>query len=902
SQRRLWILCQFEGRETSYHIPLIHAFDGQLDVAALRWALQQLVRRHEILRTVFRQDENDIVRQIVLSEKEAELAFSFSDVHKQAEAEELTSKGIQQLMDVPFDLETQPMLRAGVWRIAPQKYVFSLVVHHIICDNWSISILFKELLSLYKSTRSGNGVALPPLAIQYKDYAHWINQHLEGANMQRHENYWLEQFSGELPVLALPTDRPRPAIKTANGSVYIKYFAPKLLQQLKDTCRKKGATLYMGLMAALNALLFKYTAQTDIIIGSPIAGREHPDLETQIGFYANTIALRTRFDKHDSFSSLLATVKETTLNGFDHQMYPFDGLVDKLKLERDMSRDPLFDVMLSLQNVDLFDKDIAAELLDGVQISKANFGESVVSRYDLVFDFFEAEQSLGLGLEYNTDLFDRSSVERMVAHFEQLLSVLLERTEEELGSLDFIQGKERMQLLETFNDTERENEQHTVVDRIEEQAGQQPDKIVFTQGDRQLTFAALNSSANRLAHCLQKEHGIGPNKIVSIGLERSERLLISILAVLKTGGAYLPIDPAYPADRIEYICTHSDCELMMDEEFFQRYEDNSSSELSDDNLSVQISADQLAYVIYTSGSTGRPKGVMITHGNLTNFILGMNDALPLEEFEQFLALTSVAFDISILELLWTLSNGMSLVLPAAGEDVLHGLDRYAGEGTYHMDFSLFYFASSAKDKNQQYDLLLESVRYADEHHFKGVWLPERHFHEFGGIFPNPSVVAAGLATITKNVELRSGSCVLPLHDTIRVAEEWSVVDNLSNGRVALSIASGWHADDFVFRPERFENRHKQMYAQIEELHHLWQGGTVQRRNGKGQEIEIGIFPKPFQDKLPIYITAAGNVETFRTAGRMGARVLTHLLGQNIEDVKEKIQAYREALLTAGHRV
>ncbi|MGZ5135518.1 MAG: MupA/Atu3671 family FMN-dependent luciferase-like monooxygenase, partial [Flavitalea sp.] len=396
---------------------------------------------------------------------------------------------------------------------------------------------------------------------------------------------------------------------------------------------------------------------------------------------------------------------------------------------------------------------------------------------------------------------------------------------------------------------------------------------------------------------------------------RSLDMIVGILGIIKAGGAYTPIDPEYPQERISYMLEDSGgsiivstssarSKLPVNEDSIIIELDNhweSITKESKERVQSALTANHLAYVIYTSGSTGKPKGVMIEHRSLVNFIFGIDKVLPLDQSDHLLAITSISFDISILELFWTICRGITVTV--SGDNKLFtGFNKYLnnGVGTTQMDFSLFYFSSQIGVADNKYDLLLRSVEFADRNNFSAVWLPERHFHEFGGLFPNPAVLGAALATITKNVQIRSGSVVLPLNDVIRIAEEWSIVDNLSNGRVSLSIASGWHADDFVLMPGNYAQRHEIMFRQIEELKALWRGFGVKRINGNNTEVEVKIFPRPIQPEIPIWITSAGNSDTFKNAGKIGAKVLTHLLGQNIEDLEKKIAIYKQSLEENGY--
>uniref|UniRef100_UPI00192BB40F MupA/Atu3671 family FMN-dependent luciferase-like monooxygenase n=1 Tax=Flavobacterium sp. UGB4466 TaxID=2730889 RepID=UPI00192BB40F len=379
-----------------------------------------------------------------------------------------------------------------------------------------------------------------------------------------------------------------------------------------------------------------------------------------------------------------------------------------------------------------------------------------------------------------------------------------------------------------------------------------------------------------------------------IQLERSEWMIVAILGVLKSGGAYVPIDLEYPQERVQAIVEDSKCKILLDLEELLRFQEF-QEKYSVNQIITATQSYNLAYVIYTSGSTGNPKGVMVEHHNVTNFFTGITNIFG-EEKGVFLSMTNFTFDISVLELLWTLSKGYKVVI--------QGDIRQINDETNNskpLDFSLFYFGNYENGEDK-YKLLMNGAKYADENDYLAVWTPERHFNEFGGLYPNPGLMAAALSSVTKKVCIRAGSVVLPLHHPIKVAEDWSVIDNLSNGRVGVAFASGWHTDDFVLTPDNYEKRHKVMYESIDTLRKLWKGESVTFENGIGNLKETKIFPKPVQDELPLWITSAGNKETFISAGKIGANILTHLLGNSMEDLAEKIAAYREAYAENGYDV
>lgn len=461
----------------------------------------------------------------------------------------------------------------------------------------------------------------------------------------------------------------------------------------------------------------------------------------------------------------------------------------------------------------------------------------------------------------------------------------------------------------------------TILHSIQQVCARHPQRIAVHAGAEALSYQELDVRANRMAHYL-RECGVRRGDLIGLCLPREANLMVSLLAVLKCGAAYVPLDPAYPVDRLRFMIEDAQLRLVLSDRTHAALLprdlvrvallDEEATRLATCAGTAPASGPEerdLAYVIYTSGSTGQPKGVMIEHRQLQNFALAMEPYLSIDGQQdhpgRWLAVTSLNFDISVLELLVTLSRGMEVILHREEErEAEVGVQKHADKP---LAFGLFYFSSdadaaaeSSESTPDRYRLLLEGARFADEHGFSSVWTPERHFHAFGGLYPNPAVTAAALATTTKRVQLRAGSCVLPLHSPIRIAEEWSVVDNLSQGRAGLALASGWQPNDFVLRPEAYEERYRILEEGIDQLRALWKGETMRLPDGRGVEVDVAIHPAPVQPVLPLWLTAAGNPETFRLAGRKGCHVLTHLLGQDDEELAHKIALYREAWQEAGH--
>ncbi|HKW92528.1 MAG TPA: MupA/Atu3671 family FMN-dependent luciferase-like monooxygenase [Methylomirabilota bacterium] len=506
---------------------------------------------------------------------------------------------------------------------------------------------------------------------------------------------------------------------------------------------------------------------------------------------------------------------------------------------------------------------------------------------------------------YRTSVFDPAQILERQRAFTAFLRRLTVGPDAPLAAISLLDDAERERLLVAWNATRKAHSDDVCVHELfERQVRRTPDAVALVCEDEQRSYDELNRSANQLARHL-RTLGAGPDVLVGLCLERSIDLVTGVYGILKAGAAYVPLDPAYPTDRLALMLDDSECPILLTQQsLLQRLPPHHAHVVcidgdwdriereSGDDLDSGVICTNLAYVIYTSGSTGRPKGVMVEHRNVTNFFAGMDDCIPHGPPGTWLAVTSLSFDISVLELFWTTVSGFKVVL-------YRGSDR--GARAAGLEFSLFYFASDeGENAADKYALLLEGAKFADRHGFAAVWTPERHFGAFGGLYPNPSVTSAALASITNSIGIRAGSCVSPLHNPIRIAEEWAVVDNISGGRVGISFASGWQPDDFVLQPLLYANRKETMFHGIETVRRLWRGETVRFPGPNGKEVEVRTLPRPVQAELPVWVTVAGNPETFRMAGAGGFRVLTHLLGQSVERLVEKLSIYRKAWREHGH--
>ncbi|WP_426094738.1 amino acid adenylation domain-containing protein [Flavobacterium sp. DSR2-3-3] len=665
SQNRFWVVNQLEGTSLAYNMPVALKLKGDLEVSKFEESFLFLINRHEILRTSFRLNENGEVHQFITSAEELNFNLNYIDFSLDTEKETAVANYLARQNAIAFNLEQAPLLRVSLIKSADQDYVFFMTMHHIIGDGWSSELLVREIVTIYNSLVQSKEINLPELRIQYKDYAGWLNQESQQERYKASENYWLNQFSGSLPVLELPGYKKRPLVKTYIGDFLNYQFSNAFLGKLTAFSQKHDATLFMTLMAGINTLLNRYTGQQDIIIGSPIAGREHPDLENQIGLYLNTLALRTKMDKDFSFLDLLHHEKEVILDSYEHQGYPFDELVDKLELKRDNSRSALFDVIVVLQSQSKLNN-FKSGKLEGLEFKEYQLTDKT-SKFDFVFSFTETDY-LSLEINYNTDIYDLSFVEKIATHFEKLLCAMIEHPETKIQQIDYLSPQEKQQILVDFNNTDVVYPgDKSIIALFEEQVSKTPGHIAVVFEDKELTYKELNEQANELGHYLRDNYQVKPDDFVGIKLGRSEELIIAILGILKSGGAYVPIDTNYPEDRIKYIEEDTRCKIIVDTAEWNLFK-AIKKENTKDNLPLVNSSDDLAYVIYTSGTTGNPKGVMVEHKSVVRLVKPVA-YFPLNENRTLLSTGAISFDATIIEFFGTLLNGAKLII-AKQDDLL----------------------------------------------------------------------------------------------------------------------------------------------------------------------------------------------------------------------------------------
>ncbi|WP_051240536.1 non-ribosomal peptide synthetase [Paenibacillus alvei] len=655
AQKRLYILHQLEETGLSYNLPIVLELQGALDRQRFESALHKLIARHETLRTSFHMAEGEPVQCV-----HHEVGFTAEYVQaSETEATEAVRTFIR-----AFHLEQPPILRVGLIELASERHLFVLDMHHIISDGVSIGILVDEFARLYE------GEELPPLRIQYKDYAAWQQSETQIKRKQQEEAYWLNMFSGPIPVLELPTDYVRPVVQSFQGEAMSFMLGNPLSQRLKRIAAETGSSLYMVLLAIYTTLLHKYSGQEAIVVGTPIAGRSHSDLESLVGMFVGTLAIRSYPAGNKTFLSYVEEIKETMLDAYEHQGYPFEELVEKVQVKRDRSRNPIFDTMFVLQNMEQRDLQI-----QGLHIQPYAIEHSV-AKFDLTFQLVEVENGISCSIEYASSLFKRETIARMAKHFEQLIHAVTANPQAQIASLEILTAEERAQLEARNAIASEYPREATVYQLFERQAEKTPEAVAIIHEEEQVTYSELNARSNRLARTLRAA-GVRADQFVGILVDRSVEMIVGILGVLKAGGAYVPIDPEYPEQRIRYMLEDSGSQVLLTQHHLRarvqfegkliNLNDQTAYSKEEWNLEPVSSANDLAYVIYTSGTTGNPKGAMITHQGLTNYLWWAKNVYAAGERLDFPLYSSISFDLTVTSVFTPLLTG-SLIRIYSGED------------------------------------------------------------------------------------------------------------------------------------------------------------------------------------------------------------------------------------------
>ena len=665
AQQRLWFMDQLLPSNPLFNLNTAHRVRAQLDAAVLERSLNAIVARHEALRTTFAAVDGQPVQLVARSHRLALPVVDLSvlpEREREARALRLATEEAQR----PFDLARGPLVRATVLRLNREEYIFLLTMHHIVSDGWSMGIFWKELSTLFSAFAAGKPSPLPELPVQYADFAVWQREWLQGEVLETQWRYWKTQLA-DLPVLQLPTDRPRPAVQTFRGVTHSLKLPMSLTTAVKALSQREGVTLFMTLLAAFQALLYRYTGQDDVVMGSYIAGRNRAEIEGLIGFFLNTLVLRGDLAGNPTFRELLSRVRKMTLEAYAHQDVPFAKLVEELQPERDLSRNPLFQVVFQLLNVPTLSQGAATSTM-----LEVHRGTTI---FDLTCTLWESAEGLSGHLEYSTDLFEAGTMARMAEHYQTLLEGVVAHPEQRLSELPLLSEAERCQILKEWNATSKEySYERGIVDLFEAQVAQNPQATAFIYEGEGLQYGELNRRANQLAHYL-RSLGVGPEVFVGVCLERSLEFVVALWGVLKAGGAYLPLDPSYPPGRLAFMLEDGRASVLLTEKKFAAMfpapkacvvcldaEEETIAGQSESDPLQGTTAEHLAYVIYTSGSTGQPKGVAVEHKQLLNRLAWMWETYPFEAHEVGGQKTALNFVDSLWELLGPLLRGIPTVI------------------------------------------------------------------------------------------------------------------------------------------------------------------------------------------------------------------------------------------------
>ncbi|MBA2762471.1 MAG: AMP-binding protein, partial [Segetibacter sp.] len=624
SQERLWFIDQLEG-SVQYHRPEVLRLKGWLDKDALAFALQMIVNRHEVLRTAIREKDGEAFQYI----KDKNLwHLSIIDGAKYRNNVQDLQEHIDDLIKQPFDLAKDDMIRAHLITLTEQENILVVTLHHIGSDGWSISILRKELTDLYESYVKDKPTLLQPLELQYADYAIWQREHLQGELLDRKLSYWKNKLNG-VASLQLPTDYPRPAVQSTRGALSVFTINKELTSGLQQLSMQHGTTLFMTLLAAFKVLLYRYSGQQDICIGTPTAGRQYHEVEDLIGFFVNMLSLRSEVNGDTTFIELLQQVRTLTLEAYEYQEVPFEKVVEAVVKERDMSTPPLFQVMFDVGT----ESNVSKLQLGELEIFPETFPHNT-AKFDLSFSIAQTDLGLKGFVVYNTDLYNEETINKLMAHYKELLSSLVKEPWQQVGKLPMLLPKEVHQLLHQFNDTfVAYPHDKTIIDLFHEQVIKTPDKIAVVFEQDQLTYKQLNERANQVSHYL-KSKGLKGEMLVPICMGQSMEMIVAILGIQKAGGAYVPIDPEYPEERMDYILKDTNAKIVVSSKrSYSKLQASASVEVIEidedwsvinmqpaENLLTDVQPHHLAYIIYTSGSTGRPKGVMIEHKSIVHYL------------------------------------------------------------------------------------------------------------------------------------------------------------------------------------------------------------------------------------------------------------------------------------------
>ena len=671
SQIPIWLACQTKEGSIAYSIPNSIILERPYDLNCFQKAVESVIERHETLRTIFKIDEFGELKQFVLANEEFHFKIDLKDFREYENPQSIADDYMRLDYNQPFDLLRGPLLRIALLKISDTQSIFYYNLHHIICDGWSMNVLHRDVMTYYEAYVTNTTPNISPLRIQYKDYAKWVLSLIDSTTYNKHKDYWISQFSEEIPRIDLPSQIIRPQIKTYKGEGFGQHIPKGITSKLRHFSEKKGGSLFMGLLAVWKVLLYRYTGETDIVVGNMSTGREHPDQENQIGFYINALALRNRINPEDKFETFYEKIRVNTFNAYKHQMYSLNDLTDDLDISRDASRNALFEIVINYHGISE----------DGKSFSNFERLGDYYVKFDLVFDIIEVNEGINLLIKYNSQVYEKKLIKDLMNHFQNLLIKFLDDPSLSIGSVNFLSTIEQNQIL-GFNSAilpvvHYENNIKNVIDLFTSKVTSNPDAVALLFEGNSLTYKELDIKSNKLARYLQ-ELGVTKETLVPISIEPSFNMIIGMLAILKSGGVYVPIDTNCPEQRLTFILEDIDCSLLLTDSSmaltFEQYEDdmqviytdkseNELARFSSTSLNLSIDVNQLAYIIYTSGTTGVPKGVMIEHKSIFHYIKNQTQFFDVNKADTFLLFSNVAFDASIEQILLAILNGAKLVVP-----------------------------------------------------------------------------------------------------------------------------------------------------------------------------------------------------------------------------------------------
>lgn len=657
SQMRLWILSQFEEASLAYNMPFHIVLDSSYEIPLLKKAINCVIERHEILRTVFKSNDNGQIRQWVIPASEFSFEAEVVDYSLSADAKALADKAILEDSYKKFDLEKGPLLRAIFFRISPTETVFYYNMHHIISDGWSMEVLSTDVIRHYNVIKNDSGEKIAPLAIQYKDFAVWQQNLLNSKKGQESKEYWSTILKNPVSTFHFPSANSRPLEKTFSGYKLKYYLQENEFRKLKNFSSQYSGSLFNTILAVWNLVFYKYTGNEELIIGTPYAGRFHTDLESQIGFYVNTIVLKNTINPDVNFADFYKSVVKNTLEAINHQNYPFDALLDDIKLDKDFSRNPIFDVMIALQNSSDVSVDLDGQLGQIIEIGKC------YSKFDFEINHYEEGNTLAVQFEYNTDIYERESIEQLLRGFQFVLNTVLDNPELDLVAVPVADKSTVMDEIMRFNSTEVSLDSTlTVVDLIEEQFTSNADALALVYNEEHYNYKELGILVNQFCHYLKDEHGVSSGDLVGLQLDRSSAMVIAIVSTLKMGGCYVPLGMDYPEERVSQILNDSGIKTIIRESAVTEFFENRTR--YQENFTHDIKPESSAYCIFTSGSTGVPKGVVNIHSGLYNRLLWMAAYLGTDSKGIYFQKTPYTFDVSVWEFILPLMSGGTLVVCA----------------------------------------------------------------------------------------------------------------------------------------------------------------------------------------------------------------------------------------------